>query len=321
MATIRQLPSGAWNVQVRITGHKAKTATFKSKTEAEAWAINQKLGVKISQPANSLYELGEKYCSVYLRGKRSQKETFARLKCICDRFEQIGLPSAISEITQEHINEYRLLRLSTVANATCRKELMIIGRIFRWAKKEMIIDLSCPVDGIAMPPASKPRNRIIERGELELLLTELPPLMAEIAELAYETAMRRGEIVGLKAKHLHLDQRLLSVVDGKTGDRSVPLTRRAVGLLTESLKRCPTPESRLFPITPHPVSVAFRRARKRLGMDDDVRLHQLRHTRITEVAKKGFNQAQIMMVSGHRDVRSVQRYTHLNVRDVIDLLD
>ena len=50
-------------------------------------------------------------------------------------------------------------------------------------------------------------------------------------------------------------------------------------------------------------------------------MHQLRHTRITEVARKGFNQAQIMMVSGHKDSRSVQRYTHLNVRDVIDKLD
>jgi integrase len=133
--------------------------------------------------------------------------------------------------------------------------------------------------------------------------------------------MRRGEIVRLTPKHLHLEQRILSVVDGKTGDRSVPLTRRAVELLTESLERCPAPDTRLFPVTPHAVSTAFRRARKRVGLDDDVRLHQLRHTRITQVAKKGFNQAQIMMVSGHRDVRSVQRYTHLNVRDVLDLLD
>ena len=77
----------------------------------------------------------------------------------------------------------------------------------------------------------------------------------------------------------------------------------------------------MYPITPHSVSTAVRRARRAVGLDEDVRLHQLRHTRITEVAKKGFNQAQIMMVSGHRDVRSVQRYTHLNVRDVIDLLD
>ena len=50
-------------------------------------------------------------------------------------------------------------------------------------------------------------------------------------------------------------------------------------------------------------------------------MSQLRHTRITEIARKGFSQAQIMMVSGHRDVRSVQRCTHLNVKDVIDLLD
>ena len=35
----------------------------------------------------------------------------------------------------------------------------------------------------------------------------------------------------------------------------------------------------------------------------------------------GLNQAQIMVVSGHRDIGSVQRYTHLNVRDVTDLID
>ena len=69
------------------------------------------------------------------------------------------------------------------------------------------------------------------------------------------------------------------------------------------------------------VTQAVRRARGIVGLDDDVRFRQLRHSRITEVARKGLNQAQIMMVSGHRDIRSVQRYTHLNVRDVIDLID
>ncbi|MCF5392928.1 tyrosine-type recombinase/integrase, partial [Pseudomonas syringae] len=52
-----------------------------------------------------------------------------------------------------------------------------------------------------------------------------------------------------------------------------------------------------------------------------VRLHQLRHTRITNVAKRGFNNAQIMIVSGHRDTRSVARYSHLNAKDVLHLID
>jgi integrase len=141
--------------------------------------------------------------------------------------------------------------------------------------------------------------------------------MRPIVELAYETAMRRAEIVKLTANDIYLDQRYLSVVQGKTGDRSVPLTTRAIELLGIALDACPSPTSRLFPVTPHSVSTAVRRARMKARLDDDVRLHQLRHTRITNVAKMGLNQAQIMMVSGHRDVRSVQRYTHLSVLDVL----
>tara|TARA_R110001606_G_scaffold399274_1_gene583326 strand:- start:6263 stop:6979 length:717 start_codon:yes stop_codon:yes gene_type:complete len=228
------------------------------------------------------------------------------------------------EITKYDVNDYRLMRLEQVSSVTCRDELQLIHRLYRWAHRELILDRTeypSPCTEIVMPPASKPRNRVIQRDELELLLSVLSPTMRGIVELAYETAMRRGEIVKLKPKHLHLDDRILSVVDGKTGDRSVPLTNRAVGLLRDSLSRCLTPEARLFPVAPHSVSTAVRRARRAVGLDDDVRLHQLRHTRITEVAKKGFNQAQIMMVSGHHDVRSIQRYTHLNVRDVIKLLD
>ena len=38
MATIRELPSGKVNVQVRREGHPPLTATFPNRTEAKAWA-------------------------------------------------------------------------------------------------------------------------------------------------------------------------------------------------------------------------------------------------------------------------------------------
>lgn len=44
-----------------------------------------------------------------------------------------------------------------------------------------------------------------------------------------------------------------------------------------------------------------------------------RHNR--DGVPKGFNQIQIMVVTGHKDIRSVQRYTHLNATDVVKLLD
>ena len=48
--------------------------------------------------------------------------------------------------------------------------------------------------------------------------------------------MRRSEITKLRVKDIYLSERILDVVDGKEGDRSVPLSKRACQLLGESLK-------------------------------------------------------------------------------------
>ncbi|HEY9079375.1 site-specific integrase [Magnetovibrio sp.] len=326
MASIRQLPSGRFNVQIRHPNTKQKSKSFPTKAEAEAWAAQiesehlKAQAQDIEQtPSISFEDLGTRYCSLVLKGRTSFTITKQRIERMAQH-----LPKRATAITKRDINTYRLMRLEQVSSVSCRDELQLIHRIYRWAHREMLLDETrypSPCTGIAMPPTSKPRNRVVERDELELLLNELQPIMRVVVELAYETAMRRGEILKLTPKNLHLEDRILDVVDGKTGDRSVPLTKRAVELLRESLEACPSSSSRLFPVEPHSVSTAFRRARKRAGLDSDVRFHQLRHSRITMVARKGFNQAQIMMVSGHRDVRSVQRYTHLNVMDVINHLD
>ena len=105
----------------------------------------------------------------------------------------------------------------------------------------------------------KPRTRIVERHELDALMAALPPVMATIVELAYETAMRRTEIVNLTPQDLNLDDRYLTVVDGKTGDRPVPLPSRAIEILRQAASQCPNNKAKLFPVMPHSVSTAFRR--------------------------------------------------------------
>ncbi|MEW5993453.1 MAG: site-specific integrase [Candidatus Zixiibacteriota bacterium] len=268
----------------------------------------------------SLFELGKRYCDIAMAGKPTQSYARFQLKHITEAFRVNGLPSCVGEIKAAHVNAYRLYRLGQVASATCRHDLIFIGRIFNWARREYLVDLPNPVKDIQLPANSKPRNKVVTRAELIVLLEALTPVMRAVVELAYETAMRRSEILKLTPRHLNLAERTVSVIDGKTGDRLVPLTLRAVELLADSARKC-RPDQRLFPVAPLSVTQAVRRARRQVGLSDDVRLHQLRHTRITEVARRGFNQAQIMMVSGHRDVRSVQRYTHLSVKDVVGLLD
>lgn len=322
MPTIRKTKSGRFNVQIRLANQKPISKTFESKSEAAKWAREQEAQLRqtpISDTAPSFYDLGMSYCRLVLAGRTSQKITITRIEKL-----SVAFPSQLASITQKEVNAYRLKRLEEVKPVTVRDELQLINRIYRWAYRELLLDPETnpnPCQNIPIPQGSKPRNKVVSHKELELLLAELSPTIAAVVEIAFETAMRRSEITKLTPRNLQLADRTLWVLDGKTGDRIVPLTRRAVSLLQEASHHCTNPDGKLFLVAPHSVTTAIRRARRRLGLSEDIRLHQMRHTRITEVAKKGFNQPQIMMVSGHRDSRSVQRYTHLNVRDVVDLLD
>ncbi|MEP1208406.1 MAG: site-specific integrase [Rhizobiaceae bacterium] len=327
MSTLRMLPSGKWNAQVRVAGRRPRSRSFETNEQAKSWA--DQLEIKLrgivtrEKPIDPTWEeMALQYCDTMLMGKSSQKQAIYKSGVI-GRDALFRKPFA--KMTPADINAYKTKRLQKVGPTTVHNEMVFIKRIFRWADREAQAagksSITNPCDFVPLPRPRKPRDKVIERHELDKLIAALPSMVGTIVELGYETAMRRSEIVKLQVKHLHLDQRLLSVINGKEGDRSVPLTRRAVVILQDVAASCHGPESVLFDITPHAVSTAVRRARRTAGLSEDIRFHQLRHTRCTIVARKGFNQAQMMVVTGHRDIRSVQRYTHLNAADVVKLLD
>lgn len=319
MSTIRLLPSGKFNVQIRSKGASPRSRTFATQEEAEAWSTAQSTVLAPSQVSRmTMDQLALRYCATRLAGKPSRNMMLWKMRKVAKDF-----PQPFLQITRTDVNAYRLRRLPHVSGSTVREEIQMINKLFRWAEREMIFGdaaLPSPANNIALPPASKPRSKVVEKSELDLLISRLSPTMARVVEVAFETAMRRSEILRLTPRVLHLGERYLMVLNGKTGDRPVPLNKRAVALLT-ALSANKKPDQPLFNVNAHSVTTAVRRARRAAGLSDDVRMHQLRHTRITMVARQGFNQAQIMMVSGHRDSRSAQRYTHLSVKDVIGLLD
>jgi integrase len=318
MANFRILPSGNWNAQVRVKGKSPQSKTFSTKAEAESWA-KQIEAVTIDRRYHTIYTLGMTYCETMLKGKGSYDHALKIVEHLGRHFTQ-----SIHEITPQMINDFKIMRLKKVKPSTCRTQLAFMSRFYRFAKRGLLIDIHNPVSDIALPKPDGSSDKVIRASELERLMAKLSPTMKLIVELAYETAMRRSEILKLTKDCLHLNDRIADVIDGKNGTRSVPLTRRAVEILQLAQLWATVgrhPNGQVFTVTPHAVTQAVRLARVKAGLDSSVRLHQLRHTRITNVAKKGFNNAQIMIVSGHRDTRSVARYSHLNVRDVLHLID
>ena len=125
-----------------------------------------------------------------------------------------------------------------------------------------------------------------------------------VVVLAIETAMRRGEILGLCWEHIDLDKKTAFLPMTKNGSsRWVPLSDEAVAKLREA----PLNTDRPFPVT----EVAFRQAWDRLRTRaniNDLTFHDLRHEAISRMFDSGMKIHEVMALSGHRTASQLFRY-------------
>ena len=127
------------------------------------------------------------------------------------------------------------------------------------------------------------------------------PLLRQLVILAIETAMRRGELLGLRWEQVHLAKRIVHIPLTKNGEsRDVPLSRRATDTLI-ALSKDKQPDADLvFPMSGNAVRLAFERLRVRAKMSD-FHFHDLRHEAISRLFERGLNIAEVSAISGHKE--------------------
>jgi integrase len=176
-----------------------------------------------------------------------------------------------------------------------------------------------PVSSVKMPRVNNRRERVITRDEYARLLSEVSsldaPHMYPILVLAYETGMRRGEILGLQWADIEKDFATLRLADTKNGtSRVVPLNEAA----REALKNWPrrTDTDYLFAGSHgepfQDCGRAWRTLCSNAGITD-IRFHDFRHAFTTRMLEAGVDVRTIMAVTGHKSVAMFQRYSHPTV--------
>ena len=173
-----------------------------------------------------------------------------------------------------------------------------------------------PVSLISKPRASRPRDRRLEAGELErILLACENTWFKPVVLFAIETGMRRGEILSLTWTNVHLGKRYTHLPDTKNGDsRNVPLSPQALELLG-GLPRNIRGDQKVFPLHFEALKSSWRRACCRADISD-LRFHDLRHEATSRFFEKGLNVMEVAAITGHKDLRMLQRYTHLRAEDL-----
>lgn len=328
MANLRKRGPSQWQAQVRVCGYPNQTKTFNTRAEAERWAkateVEMAQGSFLSRAnaqTTTLGDLLDRYLTEVTPHKKGAEPEAIRIRAFL-RHALAG--RYVATIRGIDIARFRDERMKTVTSATVRRELIILSNVFEVARKEWDIYLLNPIRDIKLPQNGRARDRRLVTADAGTESEETRLFTAcknarnryllVMVRLAIETAMRQGELLGLRWENIDLNRRTAFLPDTKNGDtRTVPLSSVAV----ETFNAIHNPgRGRVFDgVTREAVKRAFTRATQRAGLQD-FHFHDLRHEATTRFFERGLNVMEVASITGHKDLGMLRRYTHLKAEDL-----
>ena len=317
MSSITKVKSG-YQVRVRRKNYPTQVKNFQYRSDAKSWAEATERAIAtgtLSVAEGTLGNLLERYRSEVTPSKRSSDIEALRIEKL-KRSWISEIP--LVELKSFHIAKYRDERLKEVQGNATTRDLSLISDAINKAIKEWNIRLiENPVSLVNKPPSNRARDRRLEGDEEERLLRSCSqsrnPYLLPLAILAIETAMRRGELLGLERQHLKVNNRTVYLPMTKNGDsRTVPLSTRAIATLNDLPVHI---SGKVFPLSETALRGLWGRASRRAGIKG-LHFHDLRHEGTSRLFEKGLNIMEVSAITGHKDLKMLKRYTHLKAEDL-----
>nr|WP_198980096.1 site-specific integrase [Herbaspirillum sp. ASV7] len=310
-----------WRCQVRIEGFPTQSRTFTIKAEAQAWGrevesqmARQQFAGSTSGQTLTIREMLERYLEEVSVTKASNKADVSRSQHL---YAALG-DYRVHTLTSIVLAQYKAKRLLSVGPQSVIHELNLLHRAYKTAAEEWGVVLPNGIPRTKRPSMPKGRDMRVPPEDVDRLVaaTESPELKV-IIRFAVETAMRRGEIVGIRWEHVNLQRRSVYLPETKTDQpRTVPLSTVALELL-EGMG--PEDVGKVFSLAPDSVTQAFKRAAVRARMVE-VNFHDLRHEATSRLFEKGLNVIEVARITGHKTLAMLDRYTHLDVSKLVQKL-
>lgn len=323
----------SWRAQIRRAGAKPIIKTFKTKTEAQAWArqIEAKMdtGEYAASSAMTLPQVIAEYRKLRLSGGREVLETsneHYQLERLARWFDKVKA----EQMTVEHLVEFAKARRAEGAGPyTVNMDISKLGTVIRHMAP--MLKLRIPdVVGQARPMLAHfgliggggKRSRRPTEDELDRICdwlvaqttSQTKVRMPDLIRLSAVIGLRRGEGTRILWSDLDAERRLILVRDRKDprkksgNDQWIPL----IGDALEIIRRQPRDSDRIFPLHPQTVSKAFTEACRALSIPD-LHFHDLRHEAASALDEAGWSVHEIKAVTGHKMDAHLDRYVNPNV--------
>jgi integrase len=213
---------------------------------------------------------------------------------------------------------------------TARAAVRLLRAVYNWAAdKPLSLKVENPASNVKIGRDGE-RDTILDGADdYARLFTTLAAMedehrirgpVADAIRVLAMTGARRGEITGLRWRHVDLraGRVVLPPSSHKTGKKTgqarvIPLpaaaqeiiSRQPMGELDDLVFRPAKGEGGVLNI-----NKPWRLVRAEAGLPEGIGLHGLRHSVASLMAMDGAQASQIQAITGHRDIRMVQRYVH-----------
>jgi len=256
----------------------------------------------------SFHELAAEYYEYYKT--KAKPRNWPRARSVLKQLNNFFRNIEIGKITIWTVENYIRTRKGK-APGTINFELDFLRSALNRAVEWKFIK-SAPK--IGRLPVQERRARILTDQEIEFVLQYecFSTDHKEAIALCLDTGMRLAEMFYITAEDVDFEARTVYLDDTKSlKPRSIPLTPRAAGIIRRRLSEH---KGRMFDERdPNRLGYKFTMERKDLYKYHHFtpwRFHDLRHTFVTLLLRKGVDPYTIMEISGHSRLEMVTRYMH-----------
>jgi integrase/recombinase XerC len=223
-----------------------------------------------------------------------------------------------------------------ISKSSAARKLAAIRSFFKFCLKQGWV-ADNPARMVLTPKLDRPVPEFLSENEMARFLDEpdkddaLGLRDRAILELFYATGIRLSELVGIDLSDMSLEDRMLRVRGKGKKERLVPFGRKAVARLDAYLRLRTTllganfGEPAVFlnyrgeRLSPRSVERLVDKYVKRSLLRRGVSPHALRHSFASHLLGRGADLRVIQELLGHESLATTQKYTHLNVRQLMDV--
>jgi site-specific recombinase XerD len=214
-----------------------------------------------------------------------------------------------NQITRELINKYMAHR-QDVSPKTLRNEIGMLSSVFRWAIKYGYANINPCLD-VDLPKLIKTPPIFLSQSQYKKLHKSIPNKFDRaLLDFYILTGCRKSEATAIEIKkHLDLDKRLLTIPQAKQNDfRRIYIHDQLLEAI-KTLLNVKKSNGCLIPLKSARVYKRLKKYMKDAGLGH-LKLHSLRHTFGTWLAKEGVPLRDLQELMGHHDPRSTLVYVH-----------